>query len=921
VSATAKICKRLALVFGVLALTSGHAAAQTRQRVEITGSSIRRIEAETALPVLVLKRQDIERSGATSVVDLLHQLPVAQGATGESAAVGGQTYGFSGVSVHRIGETRTLVLLNGHRLALFGGQTLTGFAAAFDLNALPVSAIERIEVLTDGASALYGADAIAGVVNFITKRDFAGGDVTAGYSAPRGGARETRVSASKGFGRLDVDGYNVTLSFGHDERTQLASTDRDFARTGLVFFSDGGKNYRFQQFSASSIPANVTDDAGRLVSPYLRTHGACPPQTFRVTQRSDDFCGFDFVSELGIYPQRSRDAFFGSANVKLGEQRLFADVLASQSRQTSRIAPVPGSIPVPAGSALFDQYLAPLGITRDSVAFYRLSDMGKRVSDDKAGFFDLALGANGTFAQWDYEAVWSHSESDVKGSISGYPGALALNRLRASGLLDPFILAGQQSPAAQQAIQAANYRGYWDGGLSRLDTLAVHGSRQIAALPAGPLLAGAGVNINREHFQSKPSLFAQGLLADPVAGTLCDPTGANPALACDTRFGDAAKTVPYSAQRTSWGVFGEVSAAAMKGLELNLQARHDHYSDFGNAQTGKASLRWQPAAEWLVRGSLGTGFHAPSVPQVDAAQQPFGFTTGRYACTPELAQVAAGLGAVCRPGAQQYDRLAAGNKQLQPEKSRQATLGLRFDAPAMSAGVDLWHVEIRDRFGQLTEQAVFADPLAFASSWGTSLDIATGKNYLAFLSDNRNLGKSFATGLDFDVTGRAKTRWGDLSSQVNATYVVREVAQLRKNGPYFSAVGNYADLGAVTFRWQARWATTLKAGAWTHTLGINFKSGYTDQQTPVDVLGADGTVVGTENIRLHVPPYATADWRTAWSPRKDLVLTAGALNVLDRRPPFSLATSGVNKGQQFGYDNRYYDPRGRTWYVNASYRF
>ena len=151
--------------------------------------------------------------------------------------------------------------------------------------------------------------------------------------------------------------------------------------------------------------------------------------------------------------------------------------------------------------------------------------------------------------------------------------------------------------------------------------------------------------------------------------------------------------------------------------------------------------------------------------------------------------------------------------------------------------------------------------------------------------------------------------------------MIRESAQLQRDGQYFSAVGNNAELGAVTFRFQGRWTTALRTDNWTHTLGLNFKSGYTDQLTTVDVLDAAGNVTGQEDIRLKVKEYITADVQTQWRPRKDIYLTLGILNLFNQDPPFSLSTGGVNKGQQFGYDDRYYDPRGRTWYVNASYKF
>ena len=183
------LCAGLVIAFGGLVIAPGGVLAQetSLERVEITGSSIKRIAAEGALPVMVMKAEEIKASGVTSAVDLVKKLSSVQGSTGESAAVCGQSFGFSGISIHNIGETRTLVLLNGKRLAQFGGQTLTGFAAGFDLNSIPLSAIDRVEMLTDGASALYGADAIGGVVNFITKRDSVEGDVTIGISHPAGG--------------------------------------------------------------------------------------------------------------------------------------------------------------------------------------------------------------------------------------------------------------------------------------------------------------------------------------------------------------------------------------------------------------------------------------------------------------------------------------------------------------------------------------------------------------------------------------------------------------------------------------------------------------------------------------------------------------------------------------------------------------
>lgn len=935
-----KICSAALMTLGgVLAAGSAPVFGQQQlERVEITGSAIRRIDAESALPVQVLKKEDIARSGATSVTDLLQRLPAIQGSFGESSSVGGGGGGLTTVSVHNIGDTRTLVLLNGHRLAQFGGQTLTGFGAAMDLNALPIAAIERVEILTDGASALYGADAIAGVVNFITKRDTNEGDISIGYSAPRGGARETRISATKGFGSLAQDGFNVLFSFSHDQRTKLDAKKRNFGNTAELTFNANGKSYRVQQITPSAIPGNAAHDNGTpaddtddfVFSPYLRANGVCPDKTFRVTDGADDYCAFNFVGELEVYPERERDSFLATLNKKVGEQTLYADLLYSRSNQVSRIAPVPGAISIPSTSPLHATYLAPWGVVGDSLAYYRLYDLGKRENDDTAKFFDVALGSKGLLAGWDYNAFYTHSQSESIQNISGYPGALAVSRLRASGLLDPFVGPGQQSPAGAAAVNATSFSGYWDGGVSKLDTVGVRGSREVMQLPAGPMMVGLGVSYQRESFLSKPSLFAQGRLADPVSGVLCDPAApSGDPLECDQRFGDEAATVPYSASRNNWGAFGELNIPATKTLEFTTSLRYDRYSDFGTATTAKGAFRWTPSKEVLVRGSVGSGFRAPTVPQVNATLQPYGVTSEPYSCSGspqalELAAVAASLGVSCQPGTRQYDQLAGGNPDLKPEKSLQRSLGIRFEPSRdVSMGADLWYVKIKDAIGQISEDAVFANPSAYLSSFGSKRDTGTGVVYLAFLADNKNLGKESYTGLDLDATGRARLGFADLTSRLALTYMIREQRQLQAGGRAYSGIGGVdEELGAITFRWLGSWANTFAHGNWAHTFTGNFRSGYLDATTEVEVLDASGTPTGArEEIRLSVPRYATLDWQTQWKPIKNLALTVGLLNVFDTKPPLSISSGGANRGQQFGFDDRYYDSRGRTAYINASYKF
>ncbi|MEO7150127.1 MAG: TonB-dependent receptor [Burkholderiaceae bacterium] len=911
----------LAALASPLVATPAHAQVQL-ERVEITGSSVRRIDAESALPVQILRRVDIERSGATSVVDLLQRLPATQGATAETSGVGGGTFGFAGVSLHNIGETRTLVLLNGRRLVQFGGQSLTGSGAAVDLNSIPISSIERIEILTDGASALYGSDAIAGVVNFITKRDTTEGDVTIGFSAPKGGALEKRISASKGFGSLDADNYNLFIAFGADRRNQLDASDRSYARTGVINFSDNGKQYQAFLGSPRGIPANVLDDAGNLVSPYFLKNGVCPPGNNRVfdAPSGTTSCHFDFVGALEIFPTRDRESFTGSYATRFGAHTLTLDLLLSKTESITRIAPVPGGVNILAGSALHNQYLLPLGITQDTTAFYRASDLGKRENTDTAEFKHVAVSLQGQFAGWDYNAAVGRSESLVKNVISGYPGALAFNRVLAAGNLDPFVGPGQQTAEALADLGSIAFRGYFDGGKSTLDTFDLRGSRELMTLPAGPLQLGTGISYYKERFASKPSAFAQGLLADPITGTACDPANG---IDCEVRFGDESISIPYGADRHVYGLFAELVAPIVKGLEVSAAARYDKYSDVGNATTGKLSFRWTPSAGFLLRGSVGTGFKSPTVPQLNASRQQFGVTSAPYDCTPELQQVALTAGGICRPNGTQYDVVAQGNSALKPEKSRQASLGLRLEpAPTLSLGADLWFVGIRDAFGQITEDEVFGHPLRYPDAWTKQFEVSTGNTYLAWNAGNLNLGKEYYSCIDFDLTGRWTTRYGDVSSQLAATYMLREARQLLVGGPYYSSIGNNAELGTVAFRWRGKFINTLRRGDWSHTLGINFQSGYRDATYNAELLDAAGNPTGTfEDVRLKIKSTYTIDWQTQWSLRKNMSLTVGLLNVLDQQPPLSLAEGGLLKGKMFGYDDRYYDARGRTGYASFTLKF
>lgn len=904
----------LALAFGS-SLLCAPALAQQEQRVEITGSAIRRIQSEGALPVQVINRQQIERTGATSVSDLIQALPSMQGFTNEGAAVGGGGNGFSGASLHNLGETRTLVLLNGRRLASFAGQYITGSLAGIDLNTIPIASIERIEVLSDGASALYGADAIGGVVNFITRRDVQGLELSAGGTWPKGGARESRVSAAGGAGSLEADGWNLMFGANLEKRTALRSVDREFARTGVIDFTLDGQAVSFFNGSPRGIPANITrepdpndpDDFPYLVSPYHAVNGRCPDKHVPLQEGPAGVaCYYDYVQDLEIFPERERSALLLQGALKIGaDHRLFAEALASRTDNTNRIAPPPGEVSVGPSSPYWSYVLqGNPNQTGDTTVPYRAADVGRRTQLDRTDARHFVLGLEGLLAGWDYNTSLTRSENKQTSELAGgYVKLGAFLDALESGLVNPFVVPGSQPPAAQQALDSARILGFWEGGTFELDFLQARASRELMALPGGRLAVAAGLSHGREQFSKRASDIAQGI--------------------GDQRFGDDAGIIPYSAKRDFTGVFVEAIAPVLKGLEFSGALRHDRYSDFGNATTAKLSARWQPTRSLLFRGSVGSGFKAPTVPQTSATRQLFGVTSAPYLCSPgsELEQVALGLGAACPVGNVQYNVYAEGNRSLQPEKSRQWTLGFRFEpGESWSFGADLWQVKLSNAIGQLDEGTVMNNALAWRNSFTSYTDPATGDVLLALYLPNQNLGGVVERGVDIDAQARWATPAGRLTTQFGLTYFLKDSYQLELGGAYFSSLGRFGPDGNVVFRWQGRLINTLEHGNFAHTLTLQFKSGYADQAYTADDFAVfDPLTFQPYGYNGRVKRHTTLDWQTRWKMTPMLTLTAGVLNLTDADPPRSLKSAGG--GQQIGYDDRYYDPRGRSLYANLALKF
>lgn len=910
------------MVFG-MHLASAQTAPEPIQRVEITGSSIKRIAAEAALPVQTFNQKDIQRSGVTSVTDFIQQLPVMQGFTVAADSVGGGGGGITTASIHDVGSSYTLVLLNGRRIApATSGTTI-------DVNSIPLSAVERIEVLTDGASALYGADAIAGVVNFILKKGAAPLSVDAKYTKPQHpGAKGTSVSISKGFGDIDTDGYTLFLSASHQEEARLAASQRDFAKTGIINFTDGGRQLQFFNGSSRSIPPNVAvkylNAAGKSktvnVNPYLKINGKCPAAHVDL---GDGNCYFDYTSSVEISPEIKRDGIYASGQLKLGNTglRAFSDVALNDSHVYANIAPYPAEFSLAKTSPLFTKYVAPyltpeqLANETSATVKYRLQDLGGRAYDYASHTTHIVAGVEGNVAGWDLNSALTYSRNKSPTNyVGGFPLADKFNAALANGTIDPFPYALGEMPATmKKALADTQYIGNFSTTTIQMKGADVRASRDVFAVPAGTAQLGIGADYRTTSYSEK----------------------GNPAVShSEILFDDDQAQFDFS--RKNAGAFAELLVPVIKDLDVTGSVRYDTVGKITDrlngttvghdqsATTYKISTRYQPTKTLLFRAAYGTGFKAASMKEIGQPQTDFGVSGGSYNCPFTAANGLANhpLAQYCDSSKGQFEEFTGGNPDLKPEHSKQWSVGTVFEpTDNFSVKLDFWNVSIKDAVTSVSESLIANDPNKYLSLYTTKFKASTGLKTLAIILAPINIGQQENRGLDYDFLLKNKFDDVRLTTRLAGTYLLKSrYTTPGTSDQWETSLGKFGTNDAVSFRNIIKASTTADIGRWTHSLTANFRSGYddkayTEDDCAVSVGDANGDCAA---VALKVKAYYTFDWQTQLRLMKGLELTGGIQNLADRKPPLSLRNTGSH---QLGYDPRYASAIGRTFYVSASYKY
>lgn len=892
-------------VLSVLSSASGLALAQQDadvklERVEITGSSIKRIDAETAVPVTVVKMDDLKKTGVSTVEQVLSNLAAIQQQTNTVvSSVGSGGGGASFADMRGIGADKTLVLLNGQRIA---NNAVDGSAP--DLNMIPFAAIDRIEVLRDGASSLYGTDAIGGVVNFITRKDFRGGTITLGYDSPQHpGGKTKSINAGFGFGDIGRQNFNVMGFLSYKQQDNITGDQRDFNQRIA-----GG-------LSNSTFPANYTQDYSSLynqAAPGCAGTALIPvaggTQCKLVTSRFVDYIPkTDTISGMVKGTLRAND------NLDLG-----LEIFASQNKVTTQIAPVPyggylmnpimpNGQPNPyfptahvnptfddgsAGAPGFNSSKAfpnPVNVQPGFIyVFWRDFPNGNRAQENNNQQQRVLLTADGTASGWDYNVTASYNRNHVIQNLTGgYANGDMIGEGLLEGVINPF---GPQTAAGSALLQQAALNGELQYATGTVQGVNAHASRELGDWfhTGHAAQIAIGLEARHEDFISA----ANTSFAELVAAS----TGVDPKFVA-------------KGSRNVQAAYAELYTPVLNNLDVTVSGRFDRYSDFGSTTNPKLSVQYRPAKEVLMRGSISTGFRAPTLyelHEVDSFTNTAGSLNNPVNCPGGVPIAGVSAGANCNT---QFQVMNGGNLHLRPEKSKSGTLGVVYQ-PISTAkvGLDFWWIEVDDQISSIPQKTLFDKYSQFQQYYhfqqpGNLLSITSncpGPKCGYVDQTLQNLGGTNTNGVDLSAEYRLRSSVGTFDFNLNSTYVTKYEYQDYINGPWNQNVAVYSGNGPI-FRWQhalgMNWSSdNFSAGGLLH-----YKSGYIDYK-PSNTVSS----------------YTTMDVFGAWNPNRTISLVLGIRNLFDRTPPF---TNQNDLFQGGGWDSRFSDPTGRAYYLRGTYNF
>ncbi|WP_213607757.1 TonB-dependent receptor [Pseudoalteromonas sp.] len=856
---------RLAIAFGAVSTAAFSASSFAAEegvdeveKIEVTGSRIKRVDMAGDLPITVIDRAAIELSGESSVSDLLRNTTFNSLGSFRPQS-GSSAQGASSVSLRGLGADRTLVLVDGRRLPK---STLTG--SSQDLNFIPMAAVERVEILSDGASALYGSDAIGGVINVITRKDYNGAEINIGSGRieHEGGDRE---NGSVVFGSSS-DNASVLAGASWNGRDIVYQRDFPWVEPGGSVYSNNFTTMA-QDEDGNYIPGASNFD---FFSPNATCEGIGDENFYRIGDR----CGFNFAAvaadEASI---KNRSAFVKARYDINSDWSVFTNINVAQTKSFGRYAPGldesaygPDQIdadspnnPTNPDSPLYDESL---GMEQQPLDFWhRFAALGNRDNNLSTELKDITFGTNGMFGDVAVEFGGRKTINESHNVGEGY----ILRSIARQYINDGTYMLNDPYGAPDEVKNAMRVTTSRTGKFNQEEFFA-NASFDVMETDAGAIQAFVGFEYRTEDYADKYDSLSE---AGQVGGSSGSSAG-----------GD----------RSVRSAFFEALVPVTEGFELNFAGRFDDYSDYGSDFSPKVSARYEFNDDLVLRASWGKGFRAPSLP--DLTQQP---AESADSVTDDRTCEAIGQDAGC---SSQINAIVISNPDLQSEQSKQIALGLVYQlTDNIDFEIDYYDTEITNRIRAFGAQYII-DATDRGDSLPPAFTVSRAPNgaITELVRGFGNDGSLETSGIDFKArssfdfgdTGRLTTNFMlshiiDYSTDGGRNFVRDpEVPQRRMN------LSNVYSVADFDFTWNL------------NLIGHQYE----------DVEITNGNRVGEG----HIPTWITHDLQIAYNTEWNGKFSFGAQNAFGKEPP--LVASG---GRPYNFD--LYSGFGRIMYFNYKQSF
>ncbi|MBX3703465.1 MAG: TonB-dependent receptor [Steroidobacteraceae bacterium] len=862
---------RLAIggVAGLSAALAAPAVTAAEDDIVVIGSRIARsADFEGPSPVLTVDREAIENAGYQNLQQLFEKIPVngngafsTRGNNQDSTANGAAS-----ISLRGLGADATLVLVNGRRVAIssFAESVTTNFV---DINTIPVAAIERVEVLKDGASAVYGSDAVAGVINIVLRKDFEGFEVSAGYGdVTSGSASETTASAIWG---TSGDDSNVTMIFDYFKNSTLFNRER--GRIGSANNSAfGGADYR----SSRGYPGRffVPNTAPPPPTVILRDP-ACPAGSI-----AGQTCLYDYGPWNLLIPESERTGLQVLGRKGLGGGvELFTEIAVQHNTSIAQGAPTP--LDESAGLTLNNHPNDPFpGTNAVGISRYRTVDAGPRQWDIETDNLRAVVGLRGEINDWKWEigAQRARSESTQTGDKSqGWVRTDFLQAELDAGRYNPF--GGVQNPASVIDAITTNLVRQGKSHLTMYDATI---TGPLFDMGAGKVMMAAGLEYRDEKVTDVPDdQFQRGLI-----------------------FGT--ESVSAAAQRDNWSAFVEFSIPLHETLELQVAGRYDDYSDFGDTTNPKVALRWAPVDSFALRASWSEGFRAPSLAQIGLGpSQESEFFQDTFGCADNPAYCAN----------TDFLILFSGNPNLQPEESESFNIGAVWQPTgSTSVSLDFWDIQQDNKIDEEPRTFLYVNHCNNQASTicvrGAPLPGDTLGPLQFIRSTFLNIGSQSAQGIDLAVYHNMGLGDGSLTLGLDWSHLLEfDKVLLNAAGTGFetqSFAGEYEyPEDRVTLTGDYR------LGDWGFNARVNYISSFNDWR---DLSPPVTTAVGS------VSSFTTVNFLVSYTGIANTKIALFVDNAFDEKVPVAV---GDGDADVYGYVSAIHNPRGRFWSLRTTYSF